>query len=443
MAIIKNSSFALVLTALLSPIVMGNNINFDTCKRQIDQRNRDNNNDGQDQSFDSNRSGSQRRTYGNLCTGSRQYNPTGTTDDQQGVGNIDSRNQDPFRRFCDLIDRFPNVFDLMAKGNAPHTVFAPTDAAFSKIDGLLGRLDDQRVLELHILGQARLTQDLKCGQTYRTLNTQQDRRSRQRSKTRCISAGRSQQIGPGNSKNGLNPVIGQPNNLFNAEQFESQERFVLNFNNDNDDNNKRTFSQDVISCNGVIHVVNEVLLPGPQGFSNSGRSYYGGGGGYGSKASNYPSYYGSKGSSGRYYGGSGKGIGNGNSYYSRGGSAYYGKSSKKSKGYKGTKGYKGAGVYNSGYGNQRSGNYGSSYGASYYGSSQGYYRMLEADMTDEVDLDADERYMSDAEFFGIEGLMEDPAEFESVIEQENEADHENRKLRLEAMLEYDGKITEV
>ena len=62
MAIIKHSCFALVLSALLSSVVEGQTgINFDVCKRQFDTRFTDDNN-GNDDSFDTNREGSQRRT---------------------------------------------------------------------------------------------------------------------------------------------------------------------------------------------------------------------------------------------------------------------------------------------------------------------------------------------------------------------------------------------
>eukprot|EP00536_Pseudo-nitzschia_multiseries_P017081 jgi/Psemu1/292837/fgenesh1_pg.1370_\ len=451
MAIIKSSCFALALTALLSPVAMGQtSLNYDQCKRVTDLRDKDNNNNNQDQSFSTNREGSQRRTYGNLCTGSTIYSTlTGTTSSQTGTGDIPSRIGDPFRRFCDLIDKYPNVYSLMATGNSPHTVFAPTDAAFAKIDGLLSRLDEQRVLELHILPQARLTNDLRCGQTYRTLNTQQDRRSNQRSKTRCINAARAQQIGPGNTRNGLSPTIGVPDNIFNAQQYEYQTEFVLNFDSaSSSDTTKYTFSQDVIACNGVIHVVDEVLIPGPQGFNGIGSGI---GGGIRDNSNYYRSkgaaqyygsqYYGSKGSSSSgYYYGAGSNTGPANlpapsdyygyrasSYYS-----YYGKSAKKAKKAKKGKGMKARPeLYN---GNNRNRN-------AYYSSSYGPLRKLNVEAKAAADEESvvvveepDEMFMTDAEFFGTEGLIEDASEV-------GESDLDNRKRRLEAMLEPDGKIT--
>mmetsp|Transcript_20350 Transcript_20350/g.56612 ORF Transcript_20350/g.56612 Transcript_20350/m.56612 type:complete len:435 (-) Transcript_20350:472-1776(-) len=427
MAIIKQSCFALVLSTLVSRTVMGQSyLNFDQCKRVTDLRDKDNNNNSGDSSFTDGREGSQRRTYGNLCSGSVIFTTsTATTTAQTGTGDINSRNGDPFRRFCDLIDKYPNVYNLMASGNSAHTVFAPTDAAFAKIDGLLSRLDDQKVLELHILPQARLTRDLRCGQTFRSLNTQQDRRMNQRTKTRCINADTAQQIGPGNTRNGLNPTIGIPVNIFNAEQFTFQDNFHINFDSTGDAKTKYTIGQDVVSCNGVIHVVDEVMIPGPTGFSDRlanlpgnlpsrpsrpSDPYYGVQEYYGSKTG----YYGSKSD---YYPKS--------DYYSGGGSYYYGKSYKKAKKAKKDdkkgKGYKGYGPPPTTYSGYYSGAYG-----------PGYRKLdVEADGTISENIEEpDELFMTDAEFFGTEGLIEDASEEEIELDV--------RKRRLEAMLEPVG-----
>lgn len=263
----RSSSAVVLLAALLSSTANGqnSNINFQPCGKTVDTRARQNN--GQ---FDENLTGSQRRTYGNLCSGSMPFGTTTTTETP-----ISARNSDPFRRFCDLIDRYPNVQALMATGNSPHTVFAPTDAAFAKVDGLISRVDEQRLLELHILGQARLKRDLRCGQTYRSINTRQDQRNTQRSKTECVSAGRAQQLGPGNTVNGLRPNMGSPNGVFNRDEFQHQNSFniVVDSTDIPDNINTDLFSSDVVSCNGVIHVVDEVLLPGGPALFQTG--YYG------------------------------------------------------------------------------------------------------------------------------------------------------------------------
>lgn len=391
MAIIQRSKFALLLAAMLSASVSGQtNINFDPCGVSEDKRGT-----VSAGSFNSKREGSERRTYGNLCTGTDE---TDSSDDSD----IDSRIGHPFREFCNLIDRYDNVKALLSTGNSPHTIFAPTDAAFSKVRGLIDRVDEQRLLELHILPQARLSRDLRCGQTYRTINTQQDRRNNQRSKTRCINAMRAQQLGPGNVVNGLKPTIGVPGNVFNKEEFESQDIFKLSINANADNGETDTFSEDVISCNGVIHVVDEVLLPGG---SNAFRNapYYGGPG---------PSaYYGHGGpSTPNYYGGSS---------HTHGAPGYY-------------SGYYGAPPpppYYGGYPPPRP------YGKGGKGAkgfrprpnpNPFFFRKLEG----EEGADADEKFMTDAEFFGTAGAEDGNAKEETA----------NRKRRLEALLEPDGTV---
>lgn len=400
MAIIKRYSFTLVLSALLSVSVYGqSSINFGTC--ELDQ---DTVGSVDASKFSSDDAGSRRRTYGNLCTG----NPScsGGAVPCPGGTEIASRNGFPFQTLCSLIDSNDNIKNLMSFGNSPHTIFAPTDAAFSKVNGLLARVDNNRVLELHLLPQARLTRDLRCGQTYRTVNTLQSRRANQRSKTRCVSAGRSQQIGPGNVVNGLKPTIGVPGNIFNTQQFPNNDQFVVNVDDNGDTNKKDNFSQNVISCNGVIHVVDEVLLPG--GDNAFGRGDY-----YNSNAAiDYYDYYGTR---PRpvvdYYG---------VDYY---GVDYYGQSRR-----------------GRGQGQPRVGGKGSKGGKGQKNRSarrvqppSGFRKLNSA-------ADAFEMPMSDAEFFGTNGLVEKEANIDG---KSSEEDLSNRKRRLEAMLEPDGNIAQV
>jgi len=417
MAIFKQSTFSLVLMALISSTAYGN-INFMAC----------NPNEGATPeavrtnagtSFQKNREGNQRTTYGNLCG-----QTAGFDDTQNRANDIDSRVGWSFSRFCDLVDRWPAVQDLMFRGTAPHTIFAPTDAAFSKVEGLISRVNELRLLELHILPQARLTQDLRCGQTYRTINTLQDRRNNQRSKTRCVNAGVSQQLGPGNTINGLRPTIGQPPNIFRRTEFQSQDEFVLSVNTDNADAaDQELFSQNVVSCNGVIHVVDEVLLPGnandfrqagvPVSYANYGPpTYYAG---YNGEPHNHGDYYGAVPT---YYNGPAVGYAS-YAYYN---SAAYYRFPKKFKGGKGFKGAKGYGYY----GRPRRrppppANY--------------YFRNLKAG-----EEGSDGKPMSDAEFFGTDGLANIEAKIESVKDELAEKPDENRKRRLEAMLEPDGSV---
>jgi len=401
MAIFKQSTFSFVLLALISSTAYGN-LNYAQCKDEGDTAALVRSGTGS--GFDTDMEGSQRTTYGNLCAGTSAF-----TDNTSGADkDIDSRLNHPFAKFCDLIDRYPSVQNLMLRGHSPHTVFAPTDAAFAKIEGLIDRVDELRLLELHILPQARTTQDLRCGQTYRTLNTQQNRRNNQRSKTRCVSALRSQQLGPGNTINGLRPSIGVPNNIFRKKEFKNQDEFNVYVNdNASADADKELFSENVVSCNGIIHVVDEVLLPGNTNDFRSGYSPYGS-----------TSYYNGEPHTHGYYTGPQMGYYGPVSGYYNGpavlpAASYYGykafKKGKKFKGFKGSKSY--------------------SPPRRYYNS--GYFRNLEG---------AEEQAMSDAEFFGTDGLADIEAKIESVKDEFAEKPDENRKRRLEAMLEADGKI---
>jgi len=427
MAILKKSTFSFVLLALISPSAYGD-ISFQQCKYGNDNLTpklvREN---GNGSGFDNNRAGSERTTYQNLCAGTGEFTQLVTTSTNEDV---DHRNGHQFARFCDLIDRWESVQNLMFRGHSPHTVFAPTDAAFSKVNGLIDRVNELRLLELHILPQARLVQDLRCGQTYRTINTLQDRRNNQRSKTRCVNAARSQQLGPGNTVNGLRPTIGVPNNIFNTDEFSAQDEFVVTVNRDagSGDNDFRTFSQDVIACNGVIHVVDEVLLPGnindfsvgPLPGSAIAYGAYGGYGGYGGiyyadepHNHNYQSYYNTAGivSYGYYNGGV--------SYYYRGGKGFKGGRGR-GRGKSGGRGYKGGKAF---YGPRRPRPY------------NYYFRNLKGQ-----EKGSEEMAMSDAEFFGVDGMADIEAKIESVKDEFSEKPDENRKRRLEAMLEADGSV---
>jgi len=434
MAILRRYTFALVFAALLAPSANAQVRNFAECKCT----NEDIRINPDCDSFTANQEGSQRRTFGNLCTGTRtererqQNSPTTDTD-------IDSRNDHQFRIFCDLISDNPRVLQMMAKGQDDHTVFAPTDAAFLAIPGVIGLLGaggTARLLELHILPQALLTDDLRCGQLRRTiddgvLNAVASPRNRQRSRTRCITANRIAQLGPGNQITKTNPTIGRPRFVFKRDEFQFQRDFsnvAQQGNNDANNIDNDYISQDIIACNGVIHVVDQVLIPGNQwngrnggGYGTKGGYGYGTkGGGYGTKGgyngSGYNGYYGTK---------SGNRNGYGNNY--RRGN----KGGKFGKGGKGGKGGKAYGYYGIG----TNGNYNNGGIAGYgNGGNNGYgyggFRNLEIDEME------DESFMNDAEFFGTQSLQEPSAE-------NSEADNANRKRRLEALLGPDGNIAQV
>jgi len=502
----------------------GSSIQFDKCACVTSDFNigQDDNNRCEP---DEKRSGSQARTWQNICGGSRGNNGSFNDDfvnsnsdnSDQNTGDLDffnipQRVGDPFREFCRLIGQYPNVRELLGRGVSPHTIFAPTDSAFTKVNGIVGSLDEQKLLEIHILPQARLTYDLHCGQTYKTLNTDNNRNNVQKIKTKCVTAANTQVLGPGNYKTGQKPTIGVPNNVFNAQEFENQFQFSITVQDelsesDNAGDFNLLFSQDVISCNGVIHVIDNVILPGnsfPQNAFN-GNSYYGstyrsGGGYYGGGSSRGSGYYGStshyygggKGSSyygggkgtsyysgsgkgsGGYYGGSsgyGKGTGKGSygSYGGKGGkgSKSGGYDSKSRKGNKGSnRGYgKGTGK-GSGYGKgtgKGSGYGGGYYGGGYYGgSSGGYYRRdLESEQKEGDyqegnfgDYEAEYADFLSPDFEGSElyGSEENKVEDKETEQQVAGAaarkasiaeKFKGRKRRLEALLEPDGNIAQV
>jgi len=413
MAILKRYTFALVFAALLAPSAYGQVRNFATCKCTNEDIRMTETCD----SFTTNQEGSQRRTFGNLCTGMRTETER-TNNSPTADKDIDSRESNSFRIFCDLISDQPRVLKLMSEGNDDHTVFAPTDEAFNNIPGvlaLLGAGGTARMIELHILPQALLTDDLRCGQLRRTvddgvLNAVANPRNKQRSKTRCITANRSAQLGPGNQITRTNPTIGRPRFMFKRDEFQFQREFsnVAIQGNDNGNIDNDFISQDVVSCNGVIHVVDQVLIPGNQWNGNSGFSG-GYGGRYGTKGGyngGYNGNYGTK-SSG-YRGGYNGGYGNRNGY----------------RGYKGAKGAKGG----------KAGKYGK--GRKGYGGYRNNRNYNNRGYTGFRNLEKDESFMNEAEFFGTQSLPEPSAE-------NSAADNANRKRRLEALLGPDGNIAQV
>jgi len=164
-----------------------------------------------------------------------------------------------FTTLCDLIDNTPDIKKYIGEGVTGHTIFAPTDAAFAEISGYIPGLDAlemQHLLQLHILGDTYLTTSLTCGKMYGTLNL--DLSTQQRSQTTCGGVASSAfQIGGGNVDDNF-PEIGNPIDVFNAFEFYAfSDTFALRMKLFG-----HRFSADVVGCNGVIHVVDNVLLPG-------------------------------------------------------------------------------------------------------------------------------------------------------------------------------------
>ncbi len=196
--------------------------------------------------------------------------------------------------------------DYLETSSNEHTIFAPTDAAFAKIqstvDEILALQSTNPVafariivgwLQLHILPNLWLDTDLECEEVYATINLSTSGVFNQRQKTKCKDqAAYFEQIGVGNIGDDDLPSVGLPADVFTMDQFNTPTTVL-----------KKTvdgtgFSSNIIGCNGVIHVVDFPLLP-----SNQHRFYYG---------------YGNKGTKGGYRYGYGQGPGHGKGYRPRG-----------------------------------------------------------------------------------------------------------------------------
>lgn len=203
-----------------------------------------------------------------------------------------------FTKFCAALEQpvLDNLRNILSDttDSLGVTVFAPVNAAFATF-GDISTLAAQpallaRIVELHISenGQVLQTSDLGCNELTCAINTVSPfsgiipKTCIQQSRTKCSSAGLSFQIGPGNRGQGDWPAIGQPPNLFTQNG---------NFDNNPDvlSNLSGLFSSNINVCNGVVHVVDQILLPGT---SNSGSgSSKSDKGGKGSKGDGYSDSY--------------------------------------------------------------------------------------------------------------------------------------------------------
>ena len=134
---------------------------------------------------------------------------------------------------CDLFTKWaPEVYE--AASTDYYTLFAPSDVAFEKISGPLtdGSLSDEEIGAIffyHATEGFVMMKDLVCGEKIEMAMAGNSR-------TKCTDGGATMfQMGGGNRSNNLFPVI--------------------------DD-------ADIMACNGIIHLVSEVMLPNfiPEGF---------------------------------------------------------------------------------------------------------------------------------------------------------------------------------
>lgn len=236
--------------------------------------------------------------------------------DSDGVGTdtVNILTTDSFSTLCTLAGSGPfttddgRVIDLAAVLTAtpsvvPHTIFAPTDSAFDKIPELVDLVneliagtptDDERQrydnivanwLSLHVLGDYYLSSDFTCDETINTVNLATTVVGNQKQKTKCRGqANTFAQIGGGNVGTSDQPTVGSPAGIFDVDSFDDNPAQLTSVTT-----TSGGISSDIVACNGVIHVVDNVLLPGYT-------SYYG----------PYYGYYGSKGAKGYNYYGKGK-----------------------------------------------------------------------------------------------------------------------------------------
>ena len=181
-----------------------------------------------------------------------------------------------------------------------HTLFAPTDAAFDAIglevvDALLDDTSDvdsqirddliARWMELQILPDSYLLDAFSCNQNYFAYNPSNFVQQQQIQKTRCAgTAGTFEQIGGGNVGELEQPTVGAPEAVFGLHLFPNTNNPVTMVATPDDSATGYSASSNLITCNGVVHVVDIPLRPGVS------YGYYGSKGakGYGYYSSYYP-----------------------------------------------------------------------------------------------------------------------------------------------------------
>jgi len=285
MASIKHSFAAFLASVLLTSGVQGqSSFSLLQCTYNSDATALENQNN------DSTETGNHLRTYEILCGKPANMvsfdNPAGQNNINNGPVDINTAAA-TFEILCEYINETPDVKKFIGEDRNRHTIFAPTDEAFNSISGERAKFDSDMVktiLQLHILKETYLTSDLECDEVYNTLNLdgESSPSSDRQSITRCRGdAGSIQQLGGGNSKSEIYPMVGNPINIWSLSSDFLESGAIADSNTgftstvesiDNGNNNvdvlKALFSSNVIGCNGVIQVVDEVLLP--PSFTDSG-----------------------------------------------------------------------------------------------------------------------------------------------------------------------------
>mmetsp|Transcript_20501 Transcript_20501/g.23022 ORF Transcript_20501/g.23022 Transcript_20501/m.23022 type:complete len:357 (-) Transcript_20501:250-1320(-) len=217
-----------------------------------------------------------------------------------------------FKTLCTLLNQTTEVKNILNNTSSRLTFFAPANAAFVGVNtASFTPAQIKAVLQTHILPKPKLLKDLPCGECQCTMEGGGPCRTRTR--TVCPNAGNTYQVGGGNTGPGgvqEFPEIGQP--LGPTQVFLNNGGYWGPGNNNIIRTNEEGhFSEDAVACNGIIHAVDKLIMPGvngrnpqcgttPGGKGDKGsKSNYGGYGGKGTKGYGGYGRYGGKGQKGR------------------------------------------------------------------------------------------------------------------------------------------------
>jgi len=196
-----------------------------------------------------------------------------------------------FGIFCGIIDAdgFKTIKDLLKRSTGSRiTVFAPIDGAFTlPLPTSVNEL--QQIIGLHIVADPLTLDDLICDGVRSTIDFSD--KGVQQQKTKCITGGQPFQIGGGNKGKENWPQIGtsiaQVFDKFFFSDFTNPIAIdpITPFNFDANSVELSTGSN-VVSCNGIIQVLDKLLRPAEDSGSKSGsKSGKSDKGGKGSKSS--------------------------------------------------------------------------------------------------------------------------------------------------------------
>eukprot|EP00536_Pseudo-nitzschia_multiseries_P010833 jgi/Psemu1/289316/fgenesh1_pg.347_\ len=229
------------------------------------------------------------RTYEILCDKSYDSATTTSTD----LSSTIAKSGATFTTLCGLLEKGPfvttsgtiDILKYIGEGVNRHTFFAPTDAAFNKNQLLVDELAKlalqtdaasvaaydtvvSAILQLHMLPDTYLLENLHCDGVYESLNLSGLSASMQYSKTKCRGPVSSPtQIGGGNTMQSEQPAIGSPVNVFAETAFTAA---VTGTTFSYPATTTGLFAANVVGCNGVIHVVDNLLISGNMAFTPDG-----------------------------------------------------------------------------------------------------------------------------------------------------------------------------